>query len=230
MPGCLPSVPRRSVPLLGVHPTRSAVRGPGVQPSGVQPSGVQPSGVQPVQCPVIWLPRPGAAVQPAGVQPVRRPAAWCPPVQCLSVRCLSVRSQPSRPAAAGWWRWGTPRYGGAAVAAGSDRVEFHVVRPRPAARSAARAGMDTSTAAEVVWRPAGERQPRTWPGGLRWEAAPTDQAGQAAARTRPVAGDGARQGSWLRACFRASAGSCWSPCSRACRSWCLVPAVARGEA
>jgi hypothetical protein len=43
---------------------------------------------------------------PSGVQP----AGVCPPVAA------------SRPAAAGWSRWGTPGYGGAAVTAGSSRV------------------------------------------------------------------------------------------------------------
>jgi hypothetical protein len=88
MPGCLPAVHRLLCPLLGVHPTRPAVPGPGVQP---------------VQCPVIWLPRPDAAVRPAGVQPVRRPA-----VRRLSVRPVAAVSS----ASAGWWRWGRPRYGG----------------------------------------------------------------------------------------------------------------------
>jgi hypothetical protein len=163
---------------LGVHPTRSAVRGPGVQPSGVQP----------VQCPVSWLPRPDAAVRPSGVQPVRRPAAWCPP---------SARSQPSRPASAGWSRWGTARDGGAAVTTGSSRVPCGPALS-PAARSTARGGMDAGTAAEVVWRSAGERRPRTGRAVHRREAAP-DRPGRPdrrEGRARSLA-TALGRGSWL---------------------------------
>jgi hypothetical protein len=77
--------------VVGLCPhARAIVRGPGVQPSGVQS----------VHCSIIWLPRPartrlsGRLVSgPSGVQP--------------SGACPSVRSQPSRPASPGWWRWGT---------------------------------------------------------------------------------------------------------------------------
>jgi hypothetical protein len=133
-------------------PTRPAVRGPGVQPAGVRP----------VQCPVIWLPRPDVAVRPAG-------------------GCPSARSQPSRPASAGWWRWGRPRYGG--QRSRLDRVEFHVVRPRPRRLGRRPEEHGCGHRCGVVCRPAGERRPRTWAGwcfGGRLH--PSDRAGQTAAR------------------------------------------------
>jgi hypothetical protein len=110
MPGCLLSIASLR-PLLGVHPTRPAVRGPGVQPSGVQP----------VQCPVIWLPRPDAAVRPAGVQPVQRPAVWC-----LSVRPVAAVSSRVRRVVA----MGETSVRRAAVTTGSSQVPCGPARPR----------------------------------------------------------------------------------------------------
>jgi hypothetical protein len=95
-------------PLLGVHLTRPAVQGRVVQPSGVQPSGVQPSGVR-LSGSLVRTRLSGYSVSsPSGVQ--------------SSGVCPSARSQPSRPTSAGCWRWGDPRYGAAAVTAGSGRV------------------------------------------------------------------------------------------------------------
>jgi hypothetical protein len=83
MPGCLPCRPSSSASTIRCPPIPSAVRGPGVQPSGVQP----------VQCPVIWLPRPGPAV----------PAVWCPARPASAVWCPSVRpiASISSPSASG---------------------------------------------------------------------------------------------------------------------------------
>jgi hypothetical protein len=116
MPTCCPSP-------VCVHYWVSTQPGP---PSGVQvssrpvssPSSVRLSGS------LVRTRLSGRLVSsPSGVQP--------------SGVCPSARSQPSRPASAGWWRWGRPRYGG--QRSRLDRVEFHVVRPRPrAARSTAR--------------------------------------------------------------------------------------------
>jgi hypothetical protein len=194
MPACCPS-PVCVHHWVSTHP----VRRPGL---GVPPSGVQ-SDVQPVRCPVIWLPRPDAAVRPAGVQPVRRPASGV---------CPSARSQPSRPASAGWWRWGTARYGG--QRSRPDRLEFGVVRPRPQRSVDGRP--------EEAWMPAplrrscGDRRGSVGRGLVGWclgEAAPeTDQAGRPP-RGRPIAGDcaGAGELAEARGC---RTGPCGRPSAR----------------
>jgi hypothetical protein len=184
-------------PRLGVHPTQSAVRGPGVQLSGsrcpaVWGPGVQPSGVQPVQCPVVWLPRPDAAVQP--VRCLARPASS----RLVSVR-RSQRLVPRRPGGRDGGHLGT-----AGQRSRLDPVELHVVRPRPRrlSRQPARGGLDAGTAAEVVWRPAGGRRPRTGRVMVGREAAP-DRPGRAGPpRGRPVAGDCGRAGELAGAMLR----------------------------
>jgi hypothetical protein len=108
----MPSVAVR-VHHVGVHPS---VRGPGVQPSGVQLSGVRTSGSL----------VPGPSVRPSGVQPVRRPA--CPGFsRPVSVRppVASVSSRVSPAAALGG------HLGTAGQSSRLERIEFHVVRPRP---------------------------------------------------------------------------------------------------
>ena len=107
----------------GVHPTRHAVQ-------------VSSRPCPAVQCPAIWLPRPDAAVQPTRVHPSG--------VQPCGVH-LSARSQPSRPASAGWWRLGetSGRRG-----SGLDWIESSSMWSGPvpaAARSTARGGMDVGT-------------------------------------------------------------------------------------
>ena len=179
---------------LGVHPTRSAVRGPGVQPSGVQP----------VQCPIIWLPRPDAAVRPAGVQPVRGPAVWCPPVRPVA----AVPSSVSRVVA-----MGTLGTAGQPCGPASS----------PAARSMPEETLDAGTAAEVVCRPVGECRRRTWAGvcsGGRLH--PADQASQTAARVgrrrRP------RSGRELVEARRCRTAPCGRPCGLESRLLSVVVA------
>jgi hypothetical protein len=90
------------------------------------------------------------------------------------------RSQPSRPASAGWWRWGAPRDGG--QRSRLDRVKFRVVRPRPGGLVDGPRRHGCGHRCGVVCRPAGERRPRTWAGwcfGGRLH--PSDRAGQTAA-------------------------------------------------
>jgi hypothetical protein len=108
----MPSVAVR-VHHVGVHPS---VRGPGVQPSGVQPSGVRTSGS------LVS----GPSVRPSDVQPVRRSA--CPGFsRPVSVRppVASVWSRVSPAAALGG------HLGTAGQSSRLERIEFHVVRPRP---------------------------------------------------------------------------------------------------
>ena len=181
MPRCLPAVHRRSVSTWVSTQPGPPVRGPGVQPSGVQP----------VRCPIIWLPRPDAAVRPSG-RPVSSPSG----VQ----RLVSVRPPgrsrlvPRQPGGGD----GDTSVRRAAVTTGSSRVPCGPA-PSPAARSTARGGMDAGTAAEVVWRPAGERRRRTragvCPGGRLHR--PTGQARPP--RGAPVAGDCARAGELVEA-------------------------------
>jgi hypothetical protein len=170
-----------------VHYWVSTQPGP---PSGVQvssrpvssPSSVRLSGSlvrTRLSGPLVSSP---SGVQPFGVRP-------------------SARSQPSRPASAGWWRWGRPRDGGAAVMTGSSRVACGPV-PSPAARSTARGGMDAGTAAEVVCRLAGERRRGPGPGGASAAGCtrPTRQARPPRGRLSLATALG--QGSWLARCCR----------------------------
>jgi hypothetical protein len=174
----MPSVAVR-VHHVGVHPS---VRGPGVQPSGVQLSGVRTSGS------LVS----GPSVRPSGVQPVRRPA--CPGFS---------RPVPVRPPVASVWSRVSPAaaLGGHLGTAGQssclERIEFHVVRPRPSGsvdgpgrpgcghRCGGRVGQRGSVGRDLAGLCSG--------GWLR----PTDQGGQTAARA-PIASDCARQGCWLK--------------------------------
>jgi hypothetical protein len=104
MPACCPS-PVCVHYWVSTQP-RSAVRGPGVQPSGVQP----------VQCPVIWF-----------LVRTRLSGGWCP-ARPASSRLVSVRpvAAVSRQPGGGDGDTSLRR---AAVTTGSSRVR--VVRPRP---------------------------------------------------------------------------------------------------
>ena len=113
MPGCLPCRPSPSASTTSVS---------------THPSGVQVSSRPVSSCPDTGRLAPSSPVplsgrlvsSPSGVQPVRGSA----------VRCPSVRpSHPSGPASARRRRLGTPRYGGQSSCL--ERIEFHVVRPRP---------------------------------------------------------------------------------------------------
>jgi hypothetical protein len=139
------------------------------------------------------------------------PAVWCP-ARPVSGRLVSVRPVAAvSSASAGWWRWGRPRYGG--QRSRLDRVEFHVVRPRPRRLGRRPKEHGCGHRCEVGCRPAGERRPRTWAGwcfGGRLH--PSDRAGQTAARGA-VAGDCARAGEWLTRCCRTA------PCGAAIWAW-----------
>jgi hypothetical protein len=183
-------------PLLGVHPTRPAVRGPGVQSSGVQP----------VQCLGIWLPRPDAAVRPAGVQPVRRPArpassrleAVRPPGRSRLVPCPPDGGDGRDLGAAGSgqdWIESSSRWSGPVPAARSTARGAWMRAPL---RSRVQAGGGAS-AADLGWVV------------LRREA-PPDRAGRTAAggacRWRRRSGRG-----WLARCCRTA------PCGAAIWAW-----------
>ena len=163
---------------------------------GVHPSvRVQVSSRPVSSCPVSGQLAPSSPVplsgrlvsSPSGVQPVRGPAVRCPSAR-------RIRRVPRQP--------GGGALGDTSVRRGNPHAWNESSSmwsgPVPAARSTARVGLDAGTAAEVVWRPAGERLPPTWPGCARagW-LRPTDQGGQTAARA-PIASNCARQGCWLK--------------------------------
>ena len=201
MPACCP-------PPVCVHYWVSAQPGP---PSGVQVSS-RPVSSRPVSgylapssgrgCPAGWCPaRPASSrlvssasgVQPSGVRP-------------------SARSQPSRPASAGWWRWGRSRYGG--QRSRLDRVEFQVVRSRP--RRLGRRPEEAWMRAPLRrwcagWRGSAGRGPG--PGGASAGGCtqPTRQARPP--RGAPVAGHCAGAGSWLARCCRTA------PCGGGHLAW-----------
>jgi hypothetical protein len=166
MPGCLPAVHRQSVSTIGCPP--NPARRPGSRCPARPASG--PSGVQPVQCRVYLAPSSGRGC----------PAGWCParPVSSrrVSVRPVAAVSSRVRRVVA----MGRPRSGG--QRSRLDRVEFHVVRPRPRRLGRRPEAHGCGHRCEVVCRPAGERPPRTWAGwcfGGRLH--PTGRAGQTAA-------------------------------------------------
>ena len=172
-------------PPLGVHPP--------VPPSGVQVSS-RPVSSRPVSgrlapssgsgCPAVWC------------QPVRRPAVWCP-----SVRPIASISSPSAGGGDGDTsvRPGQPSR--------LERGEFMWSGPSPAARSTARVGLDAGNPGRPgrgqrcggrVEASGGASAADLGRVVLGREAA-ADRPGRPDRRKgRPVAGDCARQGCWLK--------------------------------
>jgi hypothetical protein len=168
---CLPSIAGLRSPL-DVHPTRSAVRGPGVPPSAVQPSSVRSSGS------LVRTRLSGRLVSsPSGAQP-----------SGVSVRPPGRSRLVPRPPVVAMGTSGT-------AGDGHDWIESSSMwsGPVPAARSAAQGAMDAAPPRSSC-RPAGNGAPRTWPGVLRREPAPGRPGRPDRREGRPVAGDCARVG------------------------------------
>jgi hypothetical protein len=130
-------------PPFGVHQA-GPPSGPGVRPSGVQPSSVRPSGS------LVRVRLSGRPMSsPSGAQP--------------SGVCPSARSHPVWSTSAGRWGWRTRRTAG--QLSRLERVEVHVAGPLPQAAVDGPRRPGCATVAQVEWRPAGERRPRTGRGG-----------------------------------------------------------------
>jgi hypothetical protein len=185
----MPAVHRQSVSTIGCPPNPARRPGPGVQPSGVQPVQCLVSSPCSVRLSgsLVRTRLSGRLVSsPSGVQP--------------SGGCPSARSQPSRPASAGWWRWGDL----GTVGSGHDWIQSSSMwsGPVPGGSVDRPRSMDAGTAAESCAGRRGSVARRSGPGGASAGGC-TRATGQARPpRGAPVAGDCAGAGEWLARCCR----------------------------